>query len=147
MKILQILALIFGLGICANAQNTEKIFVLSGTVYDSVKAVIPATKLIAKNNDGRIFRVISNDEGVYKIELPFGKYTLEFNRDGFKNYIVKNFKNLSETDEIFDVDFIVGHCADCNGAIYGERDENEEKPTIVDYKKLKNKKNKRKNNK
>ena len=144
MKFLQILVLIFGLGICVNAQNTKKIFVLSGTIYDSVKAVVPATKLIAKNNDGQIFRVVSSDDGVYKIELPFGKYKLEFSKDGFKTYIVKNFENFYETKESFDVDFIVGHCADCNGAIYGERDENEEKPTIVDYKKIINK---RKNNK
>ncbi len=143
MKILQILVLIFALSICANAQNTKKLFVLSGTVYDSVKAFVPATKLIAKHKDGRIFRAVSNDDGVYKIKLPFGNYTLKFNKDGFKNYIVNNFENFSETDENFDVDFIVGHCADCNSAIYGERDEDEEKPTVVDFKKIKNK---RKNN-
>ena len=113
--------------------------ILSGIVYDAVKAIVPATKLIAKHNDGRIFETISDDEGVYKIQLPFGKYTLEFSRNGFKNYIVENFENTFLTDESFDVDFIVGHCSDCNGAIYGERDENEEKPTVVDYKKIKNK--------
>ena len=75
--------------------------------------------------------VISNNEGVYKIELPFGKNTLEFNRDGFKTYIVKNFENFSKTDKSFDVDFIIGHCADCNGAIYGERDKNEDKPCLL----------------
>lgn len=143
MKFLHILVLIFGLSVFTNAQHSEKSFVLSGTVFDSVKAVVPSTLLIAKHKDGRVFKTVLNEEGIYSIKLPIGKYTLEFSRDGFKNYIVQNFEKLTITDEYFDVDFIVGHCSDCNGDLVGEKDENELKPTVVDYKKLKNK---RKNN-
>jgi hypothetical protein len=139
MKFLQILVLIFASSIFANAQNTERVFILRGTIYDAMKAVVPATELIAKHKDGQIFKTISNDDGVYKIELPFGKYILKFSRNAFKDYIVNNFENFSEVSESFDIDFIEGHCADCNGAIYSEKDKNEEKPTIVDYKIIKNK--------
>jgi hypothetical protein len=144
MKILQVLVLILGLTVFANAQRAEKIFVLGGTVYDSNKALVVSAELTAKNKDGRIYKTFSNEDGIYSIKLPFGKYTLKFTKDGFKDFIVINFENFSVTEESFDVDFIVGHCADCNGDIYGERDQNELKPTVVDYKKLKNK---RKNNK
>ncbi len=132
-KVFQILFLIFVLIGFANAQDS----VLSGTVFDSTKAVVSATKIEAKNITGQVFKTISNSDGFYEITLPFGKYEIEFYRDGFKKFILKNFENSSSNKVTFNVDFLVGHCEDCNGAILGERDENETKPTIVDYAKVK----------
>jgi Carboxypeptidase regulatory-like domain len=134
MKVLHILILIFVLIGFANAQDS----VLSGTVFDSTKAVVPATNVEAKNTKGQVFKAISNEAGYYEITLPFGKYEIEFYRNGFKKFSLKNFENISSNKVTFNVDFLVGHCEDCNGAILGERDENETKPTILDYSKVKN---------
>jgi Carboxypeptidase regulatory-like domain len=133
MKNLHILFLILVLIGFANAQDS----VLSGTVFDAVKAVVPVTKIEAKNTTGQVFNTISNSDGFYEMTLPFGKYEIEFYRNGFKKFILKNFENTSTNKVKFNVDFLVGHCEDCNGAILGERDENETKPTIVDYAKVK----------
>lgn len=130
MKVLQILILILGLVVCANAQKTEKLFVLSGTVYDSVKAVVSAVKLTAKN-DGHVFNTTSDSEGTYKIELPFGKYTFEFNSPGFIPYVVLNFENLSETNINLDVNFLVAECSDCGSDYIGKVIEDVDKPTII----------------
>jgi len=121
MKILQILVLMFGLVVFSNAQNSEKVFLLSGTVYDVNKAVIVVAKITVESENGKKFNTVSNDEGVYKLSLPFGKYTIEFQKDGFKLSRFINYENFTLTEKHFDVTLGVGRCEDCNGAIYGER--------------------------
>ncbi|MGI9034434.1 MAG: hypothetical protein ACR2GD_00190, partial [Pyrinomonadaceae bacterium] len=61
MKILQILILIFGLNIFANAQDKEKSFILSGTIY-APKTVVAETKITAENKDGQKFQTISDEK-------------------------------------------------------------------------------------
>ena len=73
MKIFQVLILILGLSIFANAQKA----ILSGTVYDQTGAVIPETKITLMNKDGKEFAAFTNDDGVYTISVASGNYSLE----------------------------------------------------------------------
>jgi hypothetical protein len=101
MKFLQILVLMFGLVIFANAQKA----ILSGTVYDANGAVIPKTRVIATNEMGECFETLANDEGTYSLDLPFNdyssrkssnfkitKYEIRVNREnGFDKFVLKDF--------------------------------------------------------
>ena len=117
MKVLQILVLVIGFSVCVNAQN----IVLSGTVYDINKAIIPGTEIIIKDTNNKTYKATSDDRGEYEISLPFGDYKIEFGSAGFKILRVINLKINSETKKTFDVTLEVGRCQDCNGAIYGKR--------------------------
>src|SRR5215203_4041622 len=89
MKILQILVLIVSLTVFTNAQTV----LLTGTVYDLNGAVIPGTKVTAKDKSGKTYSAIpSNDEGVYTIPLPAGVYTLEFIAANFHGFTVKEYR-------------------------------------------------------
>ena len=136
MKFLQILVLIFGLVVCVNAQNSEKLFLMSGTIYDLNKAVVVATKITAESENGKKFNTVSNNEGVYKLSLPFGKYTIEFQQEGFKLSRFINFENFSLPERRLDVTLEVGRCEDCNGAIYGERNDEKDKPKEINFSKI-----------
>jgi hypothetical protein len=73
MKVLQILVLIFGLIVFANAQTTEKA-VLSGTVYDVNGAVIPGVNVVFVNQNGKRFETTTDKNGDYWYYLPVSKY-------------------------------------------------------------------------
>ena len=120
MKILQILGLIFWLTVFANGQKAEEMFVLSGTVFDSEKAVVPVTEVTAEKKNGRKFQTTSDENGVYKLSIPFGEYTIIFHKDGFKILKVIEFENSSLLEKTFDANLEVGTCSDCNGDLYGE---------------------------
>jgi Carboxypeptidase regulatory-like domain len=131
MKVLQILVLIFGFTVFANSQNAEKMFVLSGTVFDSEKSVVPGTEITAENEDGRKFQTTSDEKGVYKISIPFGEYTIIFHKDGFKITKVIEFENSLLPEKSFDANLEVGTCYDCNGDLYGENDSDKRNPKEV----------------
>lgn len=116
MKVFQILILMFGLSIFTNAQES----VLSGTVYDQVKARVAATEISIKESNGENYKTKTNDSGEYRINLPFGNYTVEFVQIGFKILRVTNLKVASSV-KIVDATLESGRCEDCNGAIYGKR--------------------------
>jgi hypothetical protein len=48
--------------------------VLTGTVYDARGAVIPRIKIIAVNAEGKRFEAVTNDDGVYLLNLPYNEY-------------------------------------------------------------------------
>ena len=104
MKILQILVLMFGLTVLANAQKA----ILSGTLYDANGAVIPEVKVTAVNEKGEKFEAVTNDDGVYSLSLPYNRYEsgtssanfkiakfeiiVDLQYRGFEKFVVKDFK-------------------------------------------------------
>ncbi|MCU1289277.1 MAG: hypothetical protein JWN60_1506 [Acidobacteria bacterium] len=103
MKTLQIIVLILGFAIYANAQKS----VLGGTIYDAVGAVIPGAKVIAINTKGERFVAETNDEGVYLLNLPYKDFNstnipinekivkyeiiVDLEERGFEKRIIKEF--------------------------------------------------------
>jgi hypothetical protein len=106
MKILQVLILVFGLFVVADAQNiserSEK-STLSGTVFDETGAVIPETKVTFTDKAGKVFSVSTNEDGVFQIELNEGKYTVEFYKTNFKRYKIENYRLAFRSKMQFDI--------------------------------------------
>lgn len=95
MKSLQVLFLILGLTIFANAQKVN----LSGKIYDASGAVIPGIKVSA-NSEGSLYEQVTNEEGLFNLNLPVGIYNLEINPrtesfNGFQTIILKNYRIVS----------------------------------------------------
>jgi hypothetical protein len=80
-------ALILAGAVLANprrsSQASARRVLLSGTVYDVNHAVIVWSEVTAQNAEGKNFWAITNDEGVYKFELPLDEYRIEANAPGF----------------------------------------------------------------
>ena len=65
------------------SQNVDKNVVLTGTVYDTNGSVIVFSNVMAQNSAGKEYRATTNDEGVYKIELPIDIYAIKVDAPGF----------------------------------------------------------------
>jgi hypothetical protein len=96
MKVLQILILVFTLSVFASAQKA----ILTGTVYDPSGAVIPKTKISAKNEKGVTIETETNDDGVYVLNLPclyqgIEKYEIAVEHFGFEKFVLKDFNFVS----------------------------------------------------
>jgi hypothetical protein len=109
MKFLQILVLILGLAIFVNAQKT----LLNGILADETGAVISNTKVTATSNDRRTYQVWTNEYGVYRLEIPFGIYSIEFEAVGFKIYKIEKYKIASSTKGKMSLDIVL-EVRDCN---------------------------------
>ena len=70
------------LGKTSGASQAKKL-ILTGTVYDPNHAVVFNGEVVAQDFEGKEYSVLTNDEGVYKFELPFGTYKIEANASGF----------------------------------------------------------------
>ena len=66
-----------------SSQNVDKKVLLTGTVYDTNGSVIPFSHVLAENSAGKEYRATTNDEGVYKIELPIDIYAIKVDAPGF----------------------------------------------------------------
>jgi len=88
MKFLQILVLILGLFIFANAQNAT----LTGNVYDKHGSLIQYAAVKAKSKDGKEYTTKSNEDGIYEIELVNGTYSIEFSANLFETYTIQNYR-------------------------------------------------------
>ncbi len=78
----------------------DYVSILKGTIFDANGAVVPGTKVLARNLAGRIFTAVSNVRGEYSIELPYNrydrtsgfqeaKYTISFEQAGFAKNIIE----------------------------------------------------------
>ena len=62
---------------------------ITGTVTDPSNAVVPGTEVTATNVDtGVPTKAVSNDDGIYVVpNLPPGKYSVEFKKNGFETLV------------------------------------------------------------
>jgi hypothetical protein len=56
---------------------------LTGRVFDANHAVIVFSEVTAQNAEGKNYWAVTNEEGVYKFELPLDEYRVEANAPGF----------------------------------------------------------------
>lgn len=112
MKILQVLFLIFGLAIVTNAQKS----VLTGSVYDASGSVIIKAKVTAINEKGEKFETLTNNDGIYILNLPYYpyrssgdfkivKYEIIVEKVNFEKTIIKNFKFVPSYTGKVNLDF------------------------------------------
>ncbi len=133
MKILQILVLMFGLVVAANAQKA----VLTGSVYDPNGSLIVNSKITAVNQKGEKFVALTNEEGVYILNLPLDKYKPILNQKitkyeitvespNFEKFILKNFKFIGSSKGQMNLDFALDVFVNIN-TITVEQDINKRK--------------------
>lgn len=81
---------------------------LTGTIYDTNKAVIVNAKVTVFNHTTKQKRTTaSNDEGVFRLEnLAAGEYTLTFESSGFRPFKIRTFLDAKETAQV-DVTLLV----------------------------------------
>lgn len=81
MKVLQVLLLVIGLSISANAQNVSEYAektILTGTVYDADGSVIVDAIVTAVDQKRQRFESKTTSEGVYTLRLPFNAYNSSY---------------------------------------------------------------------
>jgi hypothetical protein len=62
---------------------------ISGTVTDPSRAIIPGVQVTATNVDTKVqTTTTTNEVGLYTVlNLPIGKYSVTFMKQGFKTYL------------------------------------------------------------
>jgi hypothetical protein len=88
-------------------QTIEPKIMLTGVVYDINGAVIVDTLVVAYNKDGKKYETATNDEGVYKIELPLALYVIQAGADGFCPGQVDRFRVVNSTHGKMSLDFVL----------------------------------------
>lgn len=92
MKIFQVLVLIFGLTVLANAQKRERTTILTGNIYDEMGAAISKANVKFRGTDSKYRVVTTNEDGEYIVDLENGSYSIEIEAVGFKTFKIQNYK-------------------------------------------------------
>src|ERR1700739_994470 len=73
-----------------SAHGQQTLGGITGTVFDSNRGAIPATKVTAVGDQTKLTRTQqSNENGAYSlVNLPIGSYTLTFTQDGFQTITI-----------------------------------------------------------
>ena len=79
--------MLFALGIAINAQNAT----LTGTVTDEYGALIPDAKIEVLGEADKVYRVLTNSDGGYRIEVPSGLYKISVSRTPFTRFTVMEY--------------------------------------------------------
>ncbi|HEX8491663.1 MAG TPA: carboxypeptidase-like regulatory domain-containing protein [Pyrinomonadaceae bacterium] len=110
LTLLLILLLLHG----AVAQNGNSVpavepkMILTGVVYDINGAVIIYdTTVVARDSKGRKYEAATNDEGVYRLELPLGLYRIEVSANGFCPEQAERFRVVNSTHGRMSLDFVL----------------------------------------
>ncbi|MBK7934171.1 MAG: carboxypeptidase-like regulatory domain-containing protein [Pyrinomonadaceae bacterium] len=116
MKVPSICLLLLTFGAFVNAQTA----VLTGTVYDAYGALITKAKISATNSRGQTFESITDDNGVYVLNLKYSKYdpkqkkwyrimqydiTVDNALMGFKKFELKGFNFVPSANGKMILDF------------------------------------------
>lgn len=92
--------LMFGTAFGQATIPAHETFHVHGTITDETGAVIPKAKVLFQNKQlGKA--VITNEGGVYEIDLPFGNYTMTAEGLGFRTYRRPLFRVTSATTITF----------------------------------------------
>ena len=89
------------------AAGGQKMLV-TGAVYDvNGSAIVYATSVVAESGGGKRYEGATDDEGVYKLELPLGVYKIRAGADGFCPRQVAGFRVVNSTHGKMSLDFVL----------------------------------------
>lgn len=92
----------------APAQTGKPTTILTGAVYDVNGAVIVSgTRIVASGTVGGAYEATTNDEGIYKIELPLGVYKIKVSAPGFCPSQMERFRVVNSTYGKMSLDFVL----------------------------------------
>jgi hypothetical protein len=92
--------------------NAQKV-VLKGTIADESGAVISNTKVTATNSERKAFQALTNEDGVFQLELLSGVYSIEFEATGFQVYKIEKYKIAPLVNCRMNLDIVL-EVRDCN---------------------------------
>jgi hypothetical protein len=81
--------------------------ILTGTVYDINGSVIALSRVIAYGLDGKEYDATTNDEGVYKIQVPLAVYTVVATAAGFCLKRISHFRVVNATSGKMSLDMVL----------------------------------------
>lgn len=91
----------------------EQLAVIKGNVKDANDAVIPNTRVILTDENGKRTETLTNENGYFRLDVQSGKYSLEFiGTAGFRAKKYENFE-LTKGYKNLDVVLEVRPCDDC----------------------------------
>jgi len=121
--------------------DVKKLAHFRGEVIDDNKGVIPSARIEITDERGQRFRIESNEDGRFDVDLPVGNYSIQISQPGFRKLTIINFR-IEDSDTIFlDLQLTLRGCDDCDGDILGENDGAARKEIILDYQIIKRKTN------
>ncbi len=88
-------------------QTGQSSATLTGTIYDINGAVIVRARVIAYSLDGKAYEAQTNDEGVYKIQVPLAVYTVVATAPGFCLKRVGHFRIVKATSGKMSLDMVL----------------------------------------
>ena len=142
MRYLNMLLVILALSISGSSQSDGN-SKLTGIVYDAHGAVVGRAKVAAVSAKGEKFETITDDEGIFVLNLPFSKYDnksvvnfkeakydIIVDSPGFARSITKGFVFVPSYKGTMhlDIGLEIGSCSDCEW-IVGDSVKEIKKPT------------------
>jgi hypothetical protein len=115
MRAVKVSLIILGCFVAAFSQSTTELSeksTLSGTVTDQMSAVIANATVKIRDNTGKEQVVLTNEYGIYNVQLNEGLYSLDFHATGFRNYAVAKYRIPFKGNIRLDVSLGVIDCAD-----------------------------------
>lgn len=93
--------------------STQKLSLLSGRVLDRNGAVVVGSEVSMSGYKSGRFSTVTNDEGIYRIDLPAGFYGLEIRANGFSTFSLECYQIPSEGRVNLDVTLKVNEESGC----------------------------------
>lgn len=93
--------------------STPVVSILSGKVFDRNGAVVARSEVSLAGDKGSRFRALTNDEGIYRVELPAGFYNLHIRANGFSTFSLECYQIPSEGRVNLDVTLKVNNESGC----------------------------------
>jgi hypothetical protein len=97
----------------SGSASTRGVSILSGKVFDRNGAVVVGSEVTLAGDKGTRFGAVTNDEGIYRVDLPAGFYNLQIRADGFSNFSLECYQVPSEGRVNLDVTLKVNHESGC----------------------------------
>jgi hypothetical protein len=90
------------------AQSVQPTMILTGAIYDHFGSVIvDQTRVVAYGAGGKSYHAATNEEGIYKFDLPLGNYKVEASAPGFCPAQVERFRVVNSTHGRMSLDFVL----------------------------------------
>jgi Carboxypeptidase regulatory-like domain len=81
--------------------------ILTGTVYDINGSVIVLSRVVAYSLDGKEYDATTNDEGIYKIQVPSAVYTVVATAPGFCLKRISHFRVVKAASGKMSLDMVL----------------------------------------
>lgn len=95
------------------SRSTPGASILSGKVFDRNGAVVVGSEVSLVGDKGSSFGAVTNDEGIYRVDLPAGFYHLRIRANGFSTFSLECYQIPSEGRVNLDVTLKVNNESGC----------------------------------